>query len=108
MFKEGLLEEMRSLLKLKLSQTAQRIIAVREIQGYWEGNYDLERAKDLIKRNTRHYAKRQLTWFRKEKRLVWIMMGEKETAAEIASKIFGLLNQRQRAPEKSRLAQGVL
>ncbi len=40
--------------------------------GYLEGEYDLERAIYLIKLNTRHFAKRQLTWFRRERDVIWI------------------------------------
>ena len=42
-------------------------LGYKEILAYLEGEYDLERAVYLIKRDTRHFAKRQLTWFRREK-----------------------------------------
>ena len=47
-------------------------LGYREMLGYLDGEYDLERAVYLIKRNTRHFAKRQLTWFRREKDVRWI------------------------------------
>lgn len=47
-------------------------LGYREVCGYLKGDYDLEEAKRLTKRNTRRYAKRQLTWFRKESRIHWI------------------------------------
>lgn len=72
MFKDGLLREVKKLLKLKLSKTARYAIGLQELKGYLEGLYDLEEAKRLIKRNSRHYAKRQLTWFCKDKRIKWI------------------------------------
>ena len=46
------------------------------IFGYLDGEYDLERAIYFIKRNTRHFAKRQLTWFRREKDVRWIDKSE--------------------------------
>jgi len=87
MFSLGLLEEVKRLLKLKLSRTAAFAIGIRELAGYFDGLYDLEQAKDLIKRNTRRYAKRQLTWFRKDKRITWINLIGNETPKEIAYKI---------------------
>lgn len=72
MFRQGLVKEVKRLLKKKLSRTAIQAIGISEINGYLEGNYSLSDAKELIKKNTRHYAKRQLTWFRKDRRIYWI------------------------------------
>jgi tRNA dimethylallyltransferase len=88
MFKQGLVDEVRRLLKLKLSRTASCAIGIKELKGYFEGLYDLEEAKRLVKRNTRLYAKRQLTWFRKDKRINWINICDKEKAASVANRIF--------------------
>jgi tRNA dimethylallyltransferase len=87
MFKKGLVEEVRKLLKLRLSRTAASAIGIKELKGYFDGAYDLEEAKRLIKRSTRLYAKRQLTWFRKDKRIQWINIGAGESAENIANKI---------------------
>ena len=76
MFTRGAVEEVRALNGVALSQTAKGVIGVEEIQGYLQGRYDVERAKDLIKLHTRHLAKKQWTWFNKEKRLQWIMLKE--------------------------------
>ena len=51
-------------------------LGYREIIGYLDGEYDLDRAIYLIKLNTRHFAKRQLTWFRREKDVIWIDKNE--------------------------------
>jgi len=88
MFAEGIVEEIKRLQKKRLSLTAQGLIGVKEILAALSGEYDLEQAKYLIKRNTRHFAKRQLTWFRKEDRLEWIMINSGETAKDIAERIF--------------------
>ena len=69
MFRQGLVIEVKKLLKLKLSNTSRYAIGISEIKGYLEGLYGLEEAKDLIKKNTRRYARRQMTWFRKDKRI---------------------------------------
>jgi len=88
MFEQGLVSEVKKLLKLKLSRTAAYAIGIKEIKGYLEGLYDLEEAKRLIKRNTRLYAKRQLTWFRKDKRIKWIKAGVKDNSRRAAQIIF--------------------
>ncbi|MCM8796370.1 MAG: tRNA (adenosine(37)-N6)-dimethylallyltransferase MiaA [Candidatus Omnitrophica bacterium] len=87
MFKDGVLDEVRKLLSMPLSRTASYAIGLRELEGYLAGRYDLETAKQLIKRSTRLYAKRQLTWFRKDKRIEWIEIKDKETAESIAKRI---------------------
>lgn len=62
MFNEGLLNEAERLYKMNLKNYT-NIIGYRELNEYFNGNITLEEAKDLIKRNTRRYAKRQFTWF---------------------------------------------
>ncbi len=74
MIKDGLVEEVKDLEKLNIPKTATSMqsLGYREIIGYLDGEYDLERAVYLIKLNTRHFAKRQLTWFRRERDVIWI------------------------------------
>jgi tRNA dimethylallyltransferase len=74
MIEEGLEAEVKDLLKLDipLTATSMQSLGYREMIGYLNGEYDLERAIYLIKRNTRHFAKRQLTWFRRENDVRWI------------------------------------
>lgn len=88
MFVQGLVGEVRKLLKQKLSRTAFCAIGIKELKGYFTGEYDLKEAKRMMKRNTRLYAKRQLTWFRKDKRIEWIELGEREKPEEIVKRIF--------------------
>ena len=88
MFKEGIVREARELLRANLSRTASYAIGIREMQGHLAGEYDLEEAKQLIKRNTRLYAKRQLTWFRKDKRIKWITITGKDTPQAIAERLW--------------------
>ncbi|MFH0913317.1 MAG: tRNA (adenosine(37)-N6)-dimethylallyltransferase MiaA [Candidatus Omnitrophota bacterium] len=87
MFARGAVPEVKKLLKLKLSKTARYALGIREIKGYLEGVYDLKEAKCLMKRNTRLYAKRQLTWFRKDKRIQWVEVKGGEKTASIANRI---------------------
>lgn len=62
MFEEGMLEEAKRLYDMNLKNYT-NIIGYRELNDYFNGNISLEEAKELIKRNTRRYAKRQFTWF---------------------------------------------
>ena len=62
MFNDGLLTEAERLYKMNLKNYT-NIIGYRELNEYFNGNITLEEAKELIKRNTRRYAKRQFTWF---------------------------------------------
>lgn len=92
MFANGLAAEVKNLLKFKLSNTASFAIGMRELKGYFEGLYDLEEVKQLIKKNTRLYAKRQLTWFRKDKRIKWINIDAQEKPPGIANRIYSIIN----------------
>ena len=69
MFAAGAVAEVRALTDRPLSRTARGMIGIKEIQGYLQGAYGLARAKELIKIHTRQYAKRQMTWFRREQRV---------------------------------------
>lgn len=87
MFDEGAVEEIEKLKNQSWSLTAKRTIGVREILAYLDGKTTLTQTRDLIKLHTRHYAKRQLTWFRAEKRLQWIELDENATSKATAMRI---------------------
>ena len=74
MMQQGLLEEVTKLRDLGIPRdsTAMQGIGYKQIFGFLEGEYSLEEAVRLIKRDTRHFAKRQLTWFRREKEVHWV------------------------------------
>ena len=74
MIDEGLEMEVKELLAMDIPQdaTSMQGLGYREMIGYLQGEYDLDRAVYLIKRNTRHFAKRQLTWFKRERDVIWI------------------------------------
>lgn len=72
MFKNGITKEVNKLSRMRLSITAQSALGYKEVLGYLKGRYTIEEAKELLKKNTRHFAKRQLTWFRADKRIHWI------------------------------------
>ena len=72
MFKKGIIEEVKKLLRSNLSITSKEALGIKQIKGYLDKKYDLEKAKELLKRDTRRFAKKQLTWFRADKRIIWL------------------------------------
>jgi tRNA dimethylallyltransferase len=92
MFSLGLIDEVKRLLKHKLSLTAKCAIGIRELEGYFTEKYSLAEAKRLMQRNSRHYAKRQLTWFRKDKRIQWVNINQTESPAQVAIKLWKKLS----------------
>lgn len=78
MFKEGLIEEVRKLQKKGIDRkcTALQAIGYKEVFDYIDGNVTLEQLKENIKNNTRHFSKRQITWFKREKDIKWINLEE--------------------------------
>ena len=70
MMKNGFLEEVKTLLPFK-QLNALQTVGYREFFGYLEGKYTLDFAIDEMKKNTRRFAKRQGTWFRKDKSIIW-------------------------------------
>ena len=74
MLEMGLLEEVKGLLKRGYDKNAPaaRGFGYKEFIDYLDGQYDFQTAVELLKRNTRRYAKRQLTWFRNDARIQWI------------------------------------
>jgi tRNA dimethylallyltransferase len=87
MIAHGAAEEIKELRKLSLSRTAGKIIGIKEIGEYLENRCTLDEAKEAMKKNTRNFAKRQMTWFRAESRLQWIDVENKETG-RIIEEIF--------------------
>lgn len=79
MFEQGLVEEVKDLYYNKgysKDLVSMQGLGYKEIIAYLEGEITLEEAIHIIKRDTRHYAKRQLTWFKREKVVSWINKNE--------------------------------
>jgi tRNA dimethylallyltransferase len=88
LMEQGLAEEVRRLMEMGLTEEAisMKGIGYKEIFGFLKGEYDEAEAVRLIKRNTRRYAKRQLTWLRRYDRLHWVDLSRRtkeEAVAEI-------------------------
>ncbi len=78
MIKDGLVEEVKSLLPYK-ELNALQTVGYKEIFDFLEGKCSLPEAIEKIKINTRQYAKRQLTWFKKDKEVKWVFPGTELT-----------------------------
>jgi tRNA dimethylallyltransferase len=74
MFSSGLKSEVETLKNLGYTKdlVSMQGIGYKEMLDYLDGCYDLEMANYIIKRDTRHFAKRQLTWFKREKSVTWM------------------------------------
>ena len=72
MLGQGLLEEARTTYKNRDNKGAFQAIGHKELYGYFDGEHSLEEAAELLKQQTRRYAKRQLTWFRKNENIIWL------------------------------------
>ena len=87
MLEEGLLDEIRALLSWGIPEkcTAMQAIGYKEFLDYLAGRCTLEEAADLVKQASRHYAKRQLTWFRRNKAIHWLRREKEQHTQEIVA-----------------------
>ncbi|HWQ79262.1 MAG TPA: tRNA (adenosine(37)-N6)-dimethylallyltransferase MiaA [Anaerovoracaceae bacterium] len=78
LMKAGLIKEIESLLEMGLTvdSISMKGIGYKEIIAYFHGEYSLTEAVRLVKRNTRHYAKRQMTWLRRFPDMIWFNLSE--------------------------------
>lgn len=89
MLEEGLVEEARRLRDLGFDHNkyySLNTVGLKEVFRYLDGEYGYDEMVSLIKQNSRRYAKRQLTWFRKDKRIHWIEVTEDSDEEEIIKK----------------------
>ncbi|SDB30595.1 tRNA (adenosine(37)-N6)-dimethylallyltransferase MiaA [Butyrivibrio sp. INlla16] len=97
MMEEGLIDEVRALKERNIDRkaTSMQALGYREILSYLDNEVIKERAVELLKRNTRHFAKRQLTWFRREKDVTWVDKSEfRRDDMEIASELVRRIKER--------------
>lgn len=89
MIEQGLIEEVRNLLNLGYSKdlVSFKGLGYKEIIEYLESNYDLNEAIRILKRNTRRYAKRQLTWFRRYAGINWYNVSDYPAGQNLAEHI---------------------
>ncbi|MFH1798310.1 MAG: tRNA (adenosine(37)-N6)-dimethylallyltransferase MiaA [Candidatus Omnitrophota bacterium] len=89
-FSAGIVEEVKRLKERRLSLTAAKALGIKEIGAFLDGEISLDKAREELKKNTRKYAKRQLTWFNADKRVVWV--DADRPVGEIAEEIKWRLN----------------
>ncbi len=94
MFARGVVEETAQLLAKGYGRDlgAMKGLGYRQIAGCLAGEYDEAEARRLLKRDTRHFAKRQLTWFRKEPGLQWWSLDTLENSEDIAGRLGDLIH----------------
>lgn len=85
MIEQGLVEEVKSLTPYR-HLTALKTVGYKEVFDYLDGGITLNQAIDLIQRNTRKYARRQLSWFRRYRDIVWFNPEEKERLWQFLTK----------------------
>lgn len=90
MIQQGLIQEVKNLLrKYKTFPTAMQGLGYKEVVEYLIGNINKEEMIEKIKQETRRYAKRQLTWFRRNKQTIWLD-GTKEIQNNVAIILEGI------------------
>lgn len=84
MFEKGLVSEVKHLMEMgcKREMVAMQGLGYKEVIDSLEGRYSLEEAKEIIQKETRHFAKRQLTWFRREEDVIWVNKNELQHSDE--------------------------
>lgn len=93
MVTEGLIEEVESLLNRGYSENLPSLqgLGYQQIIGYLKGEYPEEEAIRLIKRDTRRFAKRQMSWFKRDKRILWIDTEEFSSLDDVSEEIVNIL-----------------
>jgi tRNA dimethylallyltransferase len=93
MISDGLVDEVRSLRARGYDRrlNALNTVGYKEVFDYLDGSRSLEDTITLIKRNSRRFAKRQLTWFRADKRIQWVSMSRTKMLSEVESEIGQIL-----------------
>lgn len=92
MLAQGLTEEVRSLLPFE-NKNALQTVGYKEVFGYLRGEYDYPAMVELLKRNTRRYAKRQMTWFRNQDAFEWFYAEDETGIIEYIRKNLVILNE---------------
>ena len=92
MLKHGLLDDARKCFEQPNRPTAAQAIGCKELYPFFRGEKSLEECVEELKLRTRQYAKRQLTWFRRDKRNLRLIIGENDKLADTVKKAVELIN----------------
>ena len=90
---KGLVVETRTLLAKGYSRdlVSMKSLGYRQMAGYLEGEYSFDEAVRRLQRDTRHFAKRQMTWFRKEPGLRWVAVQPEESSQSVARRLMTMI-----------------
>ena len=91
MVESGLIEEAKAFRNQNYSSTAVKAIGYKELEPYFLGQASLEDALENLKRETRRYAKRQLTWFRRDEKIKWLFT-DKLTTEELIENAIAIID----------------
>ena len=94
MVEDGLVQEAQSVLQSDLSETSSKAIGYKQLIPYFNNEASLEECIEKIKTETRHYAKRQLTWFKRNESINWINIDEIKTTEEQLEYISEIIDNR--------------
>lgn len=91
---KGLVAETQALLAKGYSRdlVSMKSLGYRQIAGYLQGEYSFDEAVRQLKRDTRHFAKRQMTWFRKEPGLQWVEVQPEESTQSVARRLMTIID----------------
>ena len=91
----GLVDEVSSLLDMGYDESlnSMRALGYKEIVSYLKGDISLEETIYIIKRDTRHFAKRQLTWFRRNEDIIWLNKEDYKDTKDILTFMRGIINE---------------
>ena len=91
LFDQGLVDEVSDLLSRGYTEDlpSMKAIGYKEVIGFLKGEYDLYDAKELIMKNTRHYAKRQITWLKRYDFVEWVEIKKGDTVGDVVDRILG-------------------
>lgn len=92
MFENGIAGEVKRISAMKIGKTAKSAIGYKELIDFVEGKCSLDYAKEKLKQATRRYAKRQITWFKRDKEIHWIYCDECGGNSEIFEKSCEIIN----------------
>ena len=93
MLENGLLEEAKEFYNIPQDKTACQAIGYKELAPYFRDELTLEECVEKLKLETRHYAKRQLTWFRKNENINWIYPDDYDSTEEMYNHTFDIINE---------------
>ncbi len=96
---KGLVDETRTLLAKGYSRglVSMKSLGYRQMAGYLEGEYPFDEAVRRLKRDTRRFAKRQMTWFRKEQGLTWVEVQPDESVHSVAQRVLARIDRFRKA-----------